>query len=151
METVCTRRDVARFHFMDETGLRLDYCRRYARAPAGQRVGQTLPLTRGRALTLIGALSVAGLGAVQLLEGGLNYTNFAWYVTQFLAPTLRPGDMLVLDNLSVHKLPGVVDWLGFGAWRCCFYRPRRLSVRLSRPGVSSKRSCERLRPAPGRR
>ena len=111
VETVCTRPDVARFHFLDETGLRLDYCRRYARAPKGQRVGQPVPLTRGRSLTLIGALSVRGLGAAQLLEGGLNYVNFAWYVTECLAPTLRRGDVLVLDNLSVHKLPGVVDWL----------------------------------------
>ncbi|SDZ00478.1 transposase [Hymenobacter psychrophilus] len=52
-----------------------------------------------------------GLGAVQLLEGSLNYVNFAWYVTECLVPTLQPGDVLVLDNLSVHKLPGVVDWL----------------------------------------
>lgn len=111
MQTVCTRPDVARFHFLDETGLRLDYCRQYARAPGGQRVGQAVPLTRGRSLTLIGALSVQGLGAVQLLEGGLNYTNFAWYVTECLGPTLRRGDVLVLDNLSVHKLPGVVEWL----------------------------------------
>ena len=46
VETVCTRPDVARFHFLDETGLRLDYCRRYARAAGGQRVGQPVPLTR---------------------------------------------------------------------------------------------------------
>lgn len=111
VETVCTRSDVARFHFLDETGLRLDYCRRYARAPGGQRVGQPVPLTRGRSLTLIGALSVRGLGAVQMLEGSLTYVSFTWYVTQCLAPTLRRGDVLVMDNLSVHKLPGVVDWL----------------------------------------
>ena len=65
----CTRPDVARFHFLDETGLRLDYCRQYARATGGQQVGQAVPLTRGRSLTLIGVLSVRGLGAVQLLEG----------------------------------------------------------------------------------
>lgn len=111
VETVCTRPDVARFHFLDETGLRLDYCRQYARATGGQRVGQPVPLTRGRCLTLIGTLSVRGLGAVQLLDGGLNYVSFAWYVTECLAPTLRRGDVLVLDNLSVHKLPGVVEWL----------------------------------------
>ncbi len=62
VETVCTRPEVARFHFLDETSLRLDYCRRYARAKGGQRVGQSVPLTRARSLTLIGALSVRGLG-----------------------------------------------------------------------------------------
>ena len=123
VETVCTRPDVARFHFLDETGLRLDYCRQYARATGGQRVGQAVPLTRGRYLTLIGALSVRGLGAVQLLEGGLNYVSFAWYVTECLAPTLRRGDVLVLDNLSVHKLPGVVEWLAKRGVQVVFLPP----------------------------
>ncbi|WP_165768384.1 transposase [Hymenobacter amundsenii] len=48
---------------------------------------------------------------MQLLDGGLNYVNFAWYLTECLAPTLRRGDVLVLDNFSVHKLPDLVDWL----------------------------------------
>lgn len=111
IETACTRPDVARFHFFDETGLRLDYTRRYARAVGGARVGQPVPLKRGRSLTLIGALSVRGLGAVQVLEGALNQRRFAFYVTQCLAPTLRPGDVVVLDNLAVHKLGGVREWL----------------------------------------
>lgn len=84
---------------------------RYARAVGGQRVGQGVVQQRGRSLTLIGALSVQGLGAVQLLEGALNQRSFAWYVTECLAPTLRPGDVLVLDNLPVHKLDGVEQWL----------------------------------------
>lgn len=111
VDTVCSRPDVARFHFLDETGLRLDYARRYARAVGGQRVGQAVPLTRGRSLTLIGALSVHGLEAVQVLDGALNQRRFAFYITQCLAPTLRAGDVVVLDNLAVHKLDGVVEWL----------------------------------------
>jgi transposase len=111
VQTVCCRPDVARFHFLDETGLRLDYSRRYARAGGGARVGGAVPLTRGRSLTLIGALSVHGLGAVQVLDGALTQHRFAWYVTQCLAPTLRRGDVLVLDNASAHKLAGVAQWL----------------------------------------
>lgn len=111
VETVCSRPDVARFHFLDETALRLDYTRRYARAPRGQRVGGAVPLTRGCSRTLIGALSVHGLGAVQVLEGALNQRSFAWYVTECLAPTLQPGDVLVLDKASAHKLDGVRQWL----------------------------------------
>ncbi|MBT9395060.1 transposase [Hymenobacter sp. NST-14] len=130
---------MARFHFLDETGLRLDYCRQYARAPGGQRVGQPVPLTRGRSLMLIGALPVQGLGAVQLLEGGLNYTNFAWYVIDCLGPTLQRGDVLVLDNLSVHKLPGVVDWLAERGVEVVFLpSPRPTLARLSRRGASLK-------------
>ena len=122
-ETVCSRPDVARFHFLDETALRLDYCRRYARAPGGQRVGGAVPLARGRSLTLIGALSVHGLGAVQLLEGALTQHRFAWYVTQCLAPTLRPGDVLVLDNASAHKLDGVREWLAERGVQVLFLPP----------------------------
>ncbi|WP_240471662.1 IS630 family transposase [Hymenobacter aerophilus] len=109
--SVCTRPDVARFHFLDETALRLDYGRRYARAPGGQRVGGASPLQRGKALTLIGALSVRGLQAVQVLDGALNQQRFAWYITQCLAPGLRAGDVVVLDNASAHKLSGVKQWL----------------------------------------
>ncbi|HEX8429365.1 IS630 family transposase [Hymenobacter sp.] len=111
VETVCSRPDVARFHFLDETALRLDYTRRYAWAGGGQRVGGAVPLTRGQSLTVMGALSVDGLGAVQVLEGALTQQRFAWYLTACLAPTLRRGDVLVLDNASAHKLDGVKQWL----------------------------------------
>ena len=68
VETVAQHYDMRRFHFLDETGLRLDACSRYryARAVGGQRVGQAVPLKRGPSLTLIATLSVQGLHAVQL-------------------------------------------------------------------------------------
>ncbi len=78
VEAVAVRGDVHRFYFLDETGLRLDYCRRYARAPGGQRVAGAVPLTRGRGLTLIGALGVGGLKAMQVLDGALNQRRFAF-------------------------------------------------------------------------
>ncbi|AMJ64718.1 hypothetical protein AXW84_04190 [Hymenobacter sp. PAMC 26628] len=102
---------MARFHFLDETGLRLDYARTHGRAIGGRRVGGAVPLRRGSSLTLIGALSVRGLGAVQVLKGALPQRSFALYVAHCLAPTLRPGDVLVLDNLAVHKIGGLRAWL----------------------------------------
>ncbi|RZK93338.1 MAG: IS630 family transposase, partial [Hymenobacter sp.] len=104
-------RRCAGHYFLDETGLRLDQCRRYARAPGGQRVGQAVLLKRGPSLTLIGTLSTQGLGAVQLFEGAFNYERFALYISRFLAPTLRLGDVLVFDNLAGHKLGGLREWL----------------------------------------
>lgn len=74
-------------------------------------MGQAAPLRRGPSLTLIGTLCCQGLGAVQLFEGALNYQRFALYVSRFLAPTLRRGDVLVLDNLAVHKIGGLREWL----------------------------------------
>jgi len=111
VEAIAQRTDVARFHFLDETGLRLDYTRRYARALGGRRVGQAVPLKRGRSLTLIGALSVRGLQAVQVLEGALTQRSFALYISRILGPRLRRGDVLVLDNLRVHHLTGLREWL----------------------------------------
>jgi len=101
---VAGRADLHRFYFLDETGLRLDYTRRYARTSGGQRVGGGGPLKHGRAVTLIGALGVRGLTAVQLLDGALNQRSFAFYVARVPGPQLRRGDVLVLDNLPVHKL-----------------------------------------------
>ena len=123
VETVAQHHDTRRFHFLDETGLRLDACRRHARAPGGQRVGQAVPLKRGPSLTLIGTLSAQGLGAVQLFEGALNYERFALYVSQFLAPALRSGDVLVLDNLAVHKLGGLREWLAKRGVQVLFLPP----------------------------
>ncbi|GAA3994135.1 hypothetical protein GCM10022408_00430 [Hymenobacter fastidiosus] len=108
---MCTRSDVARFHFLDETGLRLDYARTHARAVGGARVGGAGPLSRGRSLTLIGALSGRGIGAGQLLDRALTQCGFAFYVAYCLAPTLRRGDVLVLDNLPVHHPTGLRQWL----------------------------------------
>jgi transposase len=123
VETVAQHYDTRRFHFLDETGLRLDACRRYARAKGGQRVGQAVPLKRGVSLTLIGTLSSRGLGAVQLFEGALTYKRFALYVSRFLAPTLRSGDVLVLDNLAVHKLGGLREWLAKRGVQVLFLPP----------------------------
>ncbi|GAA3929121.1 hypothetical protein GCM10022406_13270 [Hymenobacter algoricola] len=111
MEAVAARADVHRFHCLDETGLRLDYSRRYGRARGSRRVAGAVPLRRGRSLTLIGALSVRGLHGVQLLEGALNHRRFALYIVRMLAPQLRRGAVLVLDNLPVHHLSGVRQWL----------------------------------------
>jgi hypothetical protein len=112
VEAIAVRPDVERFYFLDETGLRLDYTRRYGRARGGRRVGGAVPLRRpSRSLTLIGALSVRGLHGVQVLEGALNQPSFAFYIARILVPQLRRGNVLVLDNLRVHHLTGLREWL----------------------------------------
>ncbi|GAB3637412.1 hypothetical protein GCM10027422_30020 [Hymenobacter arcticus] len=73
-------------------------------------MGQAVPLQRGPSLTL-STLSAQGLGAMQLFEGALNYERFALYVNRFLAPTLRSGDVLGLENLAVHTIGGLREWL----------------------------------------
>ena len=99
--------DVARFVFVDETSTNLTYDRRYGRAPAGRRLDQAVPLHGGPNVTLIAALTPDGLGALMSGNGAVNGDVFAAYLDQVLGPTLRPGDVVVLDNLSVHKVDGL--------------------------------------------
>lgn len=99
--------DYRRFHFVDETSTNLTYCRRYGRAPGGERVNQAVPLHSGPNVTLIAALTPAGLGAAMTVSGAVNGDVFAAYLDQVLGPTLRPGDVVVLDNLAAHKVDGL--------------------------------------------
>ena len=99
--------DVTRFVFVDETSTHLTYCRRYARAEGGQRAHQAVPLRGGPNVTLIAALTPDGLGALLSVDGAVNGDVFATYLDQVLGPTLRPGDVVVLDNLAVHKVDGL--------------------------------------------
>ncbi|WP_279592472.1 IS630 family transposase [Hymenobacter defluvii] len=96
--------DVTRFHFVDETSTNLTYCWRYGRAPGGARVGQGVPLHAGPNVTLIAALTPHGFGAAMTVSRAVNGDVFAAYLEQVLGPTLRPGDVVVLDNLPAHKL-----------------------------------------------
>jgi transposase len=99
--------DVTRFKFVDETSVNLTYTRRYGRALGGQRVDAAVPLRNGPNVTVIAALSAQGVEAVMELEGALNTASFVVYLEQVLGPSLQPGDVVVLDNLPVHKADGL--------------------------------------------
>ena len=115
--------DVTRFKFVDETSVKLTYTRRYGRAVGGRRVDQAVPLRNGPNVRVVAALTPHGLEAVMELDGALNTASFVAYVEQVLGPTLAPGDVLVLDNLRVHKAPGVAEAVAaFGA-RLLFLPP----------------------------
>jgi transposase len=81
--------------------------RRYARAMRGQRVHDAVPKNFGRNISILGALSYYGMDAVMTVEGAVDAAVFRAYVGHVLVPTLRPGDIVVMDNLSVHKVGGI--------------------------------------------
>lgn len=81
--------------------------RRYGRAPLGQRLVAAVPYGHWKTTTFIGALRSTGLTAPAVFDGAINGASFLAYVKQILVPTLRPGDIVVLDNLSSHKIEGV--------------------------------------------
>ena len=91
--------------FIDESGFTTNLTRRRGWAPRGQRCVGRVPYRRGQTTTCVGALRVTGLTAPLVLDGPLTTAAFRAYVTQFLVPTLHPGDLVILDNLAVHKDP----------------------------------------------
>ena len=88
---------------MDESGARTDLTRRYGRAPQGERVREAVPHGRWKVLTLLGALSTKGVQASMTVEAATDAEVFLTFVEQVLTPTLRPGQIVVMDNLSAHK------------------------------------------------
>jgi len=81
--------------------------RRYGRGPRGERLVCKVPYGHWKTTTFIAALRHDRITAPLLLDGPMNGLTFKAYVEQMLAPTLKPGDIVVMDNVSVHKVPGV--------------------------------------------
>jgi transposase len=89
--------------FIDETGSNIALTPLYARAPKGERAKASVPRNRGKNTTLIAALNLEGMGAAFILEGSANTTAFELYVEHVLVPSLHAGQIVVMDNLQVHK------------------------------------------------
>ena len=93
--------------FLDECGVTTDLLRRYGRSPAGTRLRDHTPCSHWQTHTVVAALRLEGLRAPAVFDGPIDNPTFLAYVEQVLAPTLQPGDVVVLDNLAVHKQPAV--------------------------------------------
>jgi len=81
--------------------------RRYGRAPRGQRLLAKVPWGHWKTTTFVAALRWNGITAPAVFDGPIDGNCFLAYVEQVLAPTLQPGDIVVMDNLSSHKVAGV--------------------------------------------
>jgi transposase len=77
--------------------------RMYGRSPRGERCVAAIPHGHWKTTTFTGALRLNGMTAPMVLDGPMNGAAFKAYVAQVLAPTLKPGDIVVMDNLSAHK------------------------------------------------
>ena len=94
---------VAHLKFIDESGAHLGLTRLFGRAAPGERVAEATPGYSGKHYTLIAALGLTEITATWLLEDAMTREAFDLYATQVLAPTLQPGDVVLIDNLNVHK------------------------------------------------
>jgi len=97
--------DPARLLFIDETWAKTNMTRLRGRAPRGARLIGKVPHGHWKTSTLIAALGLSGVRCSAVMDGAVNAAAFEAFVEQVLAPELRPGDVVVLDNLSSHKRP----------------------------------------------
>ena len=93
--------------FVDETGSHIAMTPLYAYAPRGQRAIGKVPRNYGANMTLMASLSMQGMGEALILDGAADAAAFEVYVEQLLAPSLKPGQIVILDNLSIHQGPRV--------------------------------------------
>lgn len=92
-----------RLRFLDEAGATTILTRLYARAVGGSRSSEAVPRNYGASTSMISTLGVAGVEATMTVEGSVNTLVFNAYCEHILCPTLRPGDVIVLDNLGAHR------------------------------------------------
>jgi transposase len=101
--------DPAKLVFIDETSVNTSMVRLYGRAPCGVRLVDHVPFGHWETLTFVSALRHDGMVAPMLIEGPMNGELFLAYVEQCLAPTLKPDDIVVVDNVATHKVAGVAE------------------------------------------
>lgn len=91
-----------RLRFIDETGVNVTLTRRYGRAPRGERLSERVPKNYRQQRSVISSIGVNGVAASFVIEGAVDTIAFNIYVEQVLRPTMRKGDIFVLDNLTAH-------------------------------------------------
>ena len=89
--------------FIDETGAATNMARLRGRAPKGQRLRVGIPRGHWKTTTFVAGLRLTGLTAPFVLDGPMNRSAFLAYVSRVLVPELKPGDVVILDNLPAHK------------------------------------------------
>jgi transposase len=118
--------DPKRLLFVDESSTNIALTPRYGRAPRGERAHGTAPKNWGRNVTLISSISLEGMGPSMSIEGSSDTDSFGIYMREILAPTLKAGQIVLMDNLSVHKSKWVRDLIerrGCQLWLLPPYSP----------------------------
>jgi transposase len=99
--------DPAKLVFIDETGAATNMARRYGRCKIGERLLCKVPNGHWKTITFIAGLRHDKITAPMVLDGPMTGEAFLAWVRQFLVPTLSPGDTVIIDNLSSHKVAGI--------------------------------------------
>lgn len=118
--------DPKRLVFVDESSTNIALTPRYARAPKGQRAHGKAPRNWGKNVTLISSITSEGMGPSMSIEGSSDTESFGLYMREILAPCLRAGQIVLMDNLSVHKSKWVrelIEEQGCQLWLLPSYSP----------------------------
>ena len=137
--------------FVDEMGINTSLSPRYAYSPKGRRARAKVPRNRGANTTLLASMSLKGMGPCLAVEGATTAKVFEAYVERILTPTLRPGQVVVLDNLGAHKgqkVRELIEERGWGYTTC--RRTHRTSTRSRKLSRRSRELCEKLKPEPAK-
>jgi len=108
---------------LDESGATTQMTRNYGRAPRGQRVREATPQSHWQTLTIFAALTTRGLEAPMTIPEPTDGDIFLAYVEQMLGPRLRPGQVVIMDNLSAHKVAGVRERIEAAGARLLYLPP----------------------------
>jgi transposase len=118
--------DPERLLFVDESSTNVAMVPRYARAPKGERAHAKAPRNWGTNVTLISSITMEGMGPSMSIEGSSDTESFSLYMRNVLAPSLKAGQIVLMDNLSVHKGKWVRDLIeerGCQLWLLPSYSP----------------------------
>ena len=115
--------DVSRLVFLDEAGVNLGMTRLYGWGEKSARVDDYVPDVRFERTSIVATLRLSGINAPICYRGTMNGEFFRAYIAQALAPTLRPGDIVVMDNLSSHKVDGALNPIYARGARVLFLPP----------------------------
>ena len=115
--------DPGRLVFIDETWASTNMARRYGRCPRGERLRVAVPHGHWKTTTFVAGLTTRGIIAPWVLDGPINRDAFETYLEKVLIPELRPGDIVIMDNLSSHKGPRVRQMIEAAGASLCYLPP----------------------------
>ena len=134
--------DTSHLVFLDETSVNTNMTRTYGRAARGERVIGRVPFGAWKTLTVVAALRCDAMTAPMMIKGAINGEIFLAYVEQCLMPTLKRGDIVVMDNVPAHKVDGVQDAIeAAGASLRYQHHTHPTSIRSSCPIARSRHFC----------
>jgi hypothetical protein len=116
--------DGASLIFLDESGVNTNMTRRYGRSKGKGRVMDSASLNTPKTTTILSSVRADGTTIRKFFSGALNGEIFLKYIQENLAPSLHPGDFVIMDNLRCHKVQGVKEAIeSVGAFVLCTFRP----------------------------